>query len=37
MYVRALTGFEKAFGKNHDKTLKVSVELQKFHARSSIA
>ena len=34
MYVRALAGFEKAFGKNH-KTLKGSVELQEFHAQSS--
>jgi hypothetical protein len=36
MYIRALAGFEKAFGKSHDRALKVSIELQELHARSSI-
>jgi hypothetical protein len=32
MYVRALARFHKVLGANHEKTLKVSVELQELHS-----
>lgn len=32
MYMRALSGFETALGPNHDKTLKISVDLQELQS-----
>jgi hypothetical protein len=32
MYMRALSGFKKALGTSHDRTLKVSVDLQELHS-----